>query len=77
MAGSSSETNTVVADSTSVPSSSIVASKKIDDPVNEDSDSEVFEIYNETASFMASTSSKVNKASKSGSGVRNKSLYEQ
>lgn len=32
---------------------------------------------NETASFIAYTSSKVNKASKSGSEIRNKSLYEQ
>lgn len=60
-----------------LPSSFTVVSKKVDDPINEDSDSEVFEVYNETANFMVSTSSKDNKASKSCSGVRNKSLYEQ
>ena len=36
----------------------------------------MFEVYNETASFMAFMTSKVNKASKSESGVGNKSLYE-
>nr|GEY82727.1 RNA-directed DNA polymerase, eukaryota [Tanacetum cinerariifolium] len=50
------------------PSSSNVVSKKVDDLINEDSDSEVEEVYNETVTYMASTSSKVNKASKSGSG---------
>ncbi|GJU41635.1 hypothetical protein Tco_1194592 [Tanacetum coccineum] len=51
-----------------LPSSYNVASKKVDDPVNEDSDDEVLEVYNDTAIFMASTSSNVNKASKSVSG---------
>ena len=37
-----------------------MTSKKVDDPVNEDSDRKVFEIYNETISFMASLGSKVN-----------------
>ncbi|GJV59119.1 hypothetical protein Tco_1465219 [Tanacetum coccineum] len=48
--------------------------KKIDDPINADTDSEVNEVFNETAGFMASTSSKINK---NGSGVGNKSLYEK
>ncbi|GKA76964.1 hypothetical protein Tco_0783425 [Tanacetum coccineum] len=56
-----------------LPSSFNVASKKVDDPVKEDSDDEVLEVYNETATFMAST----NEASKSGSGGGQKSLYEQ
>ncbi|GJX13914.1 reverse transcriptase domain-containing protein [Tanacetum coccineum] len=47
-----------------LPSSFNVAFKKVDDPVNEDSDDEVLEVYNETATFMVST----NEASKSGSG---------
>ncbi|GJT93721.1 hypothetical protein Tco_1082566, partial [Tanacetum coccineum] len=51
--------------------------KKVDDPINAISDSEVDEVFNETAGFMASTSLKVDNNSKSGSGVRNKSLYEQ
>nr|GEW61190.1 hypothetical protein [Tanacetum cinerariifolium] len=55
-----------------LPSSSNVASKKVDDPVNEDSDDEVLEVYNETATFMAST----NEASKSSRGGGQKSLYE-
>ncbi|GKC48233.1 hypothetical protein Tco_1065955 [Tanacetum coccineum] len=59
------------------PSSSYVVSKKVDDLVNEDSDSEVEEVYDETVTFMASTSSNVNKASKSGNGWGNKRLYEQ
>nr|GEV32774.1 ribonuclease H-like domain-containing protein [Tanacetum cinerariifolium] len=46
------------------------------DQVNADSDNEVDVMFSETASFMASMSSKVNKSSKSGSGVGNKSLYE-
>ncbi|GJZ37649.1 hypothetical protein Tco_0583840 [Tanacetum coccineum] len=33
--------------------------KKVDDPINTDSDSEVKEVFNETVGFMASTSSKV------------------
>ncbi|GJS82906.1 ATPase, F1/V1/A1 complex, alpha/beta subunit [Tanacetum coccineum] len=49
----------------------------VDDLVNEDNDNEVEEVYDETATYMASTSFNVNKASKSGSGERNKSLYEQ
>ncbi|GJV36444.1 retrotransposon-related protein [Tanacetum coccineum] len=48
----------------------------VDDPVNTDSDSDVDEVLNETSSFMASTSSKINKSSKSGGVVKNKSLYE-
>ncbi|GJX85071.1 hypothetical protein Tco_0335845 [Tanacetum coccineum] len=57
--------------------SSNVVCKKVDDLVNEDSDNEVEEIYNETATYMASTSFNVNKAFKSGSGGGNKSLYKQ
>ncbi|GJW48643.1 hypothetical protein Tco_0080289 [Tanacetum coccineum] len=49
-------------------------SSEVDDPVNADSDSEVDDVYNETAKFMAPTSSKVNKSSKSGSGVGNESF---
>nr|GEW45783.1 hypothetical protein [Tanacetum cinerariifolium] len=49
----------------------------VDDLVNEDNDSEVDDVYDETATYMASTSFNVNKASKSGSGKENKSLYEQ
>ncbi|GKG51935.1 hypothetical protein Tco_0544573, partial [Tanacetum coccineum] len=45
--------------------------KKVGDPVNADSGSEVDEVFNETASFMASISLK------SGSGVKSKSTYEQ
>ncbi|GKE34305.1 reverse transcriptase domain-containing protein [Tanacetum coccineum] len=60
-----------------IPSSSNVPSKKGDDPVNEDSDDEVLKVYNDTATFMVSTSSNVNEASKSGGGGGNKSLYEQ
>nr|GEY44015.1 hypothetical protein [Tanacetum cinerariifolium] len=48
---------------------------KVDDLVNADKDNEVDEVFNETVSFMASTSSKVNKSSKNGSDVINKSLY--
>ncbi|GKE37208.1 hypothetical protein Tco_1460613 [Tanacetum coccineum] len=48
--------------------------ENVDDPINADSDSEVDKMLNKTTGFMASMSSKVNK---SGSGVRNKSLYEQ
>nr|GEV31087.1 hypothetical protein [Tanacetum cinerariifolium] len=60
-----------------LPSSSSVVSKKVDDLVNEDNDSEVDEVYDETATYMASTSFNVNKASKSGSGGGNKSVYEK
>ncbi|GKC02948.1 ribonuclease H-like domain-containing protein, partial [Tanacetum coccineum] len=56
-----------------LPSSSNVVFKKVDDLVNEDSDSEVGEIYDETTTYMDSTSSNVNKASKSGSGGEIKS----
>ncbi|GJY81222.1 hypothetical protein Tco_0493973 [Tanacetum coccineum] len=41
--------------------------KKVDDPVNADSDSKVDDVLNEIVGFMASTSSKVDKSSKSGS----------
>ncbi|GJW93710.1 beta-glucosidase 12 [Tanacetum coccineum] len=58
-------------------SSSNVVSKKVDDLVNEDNDNEVEEIYNETATYMASTSFNVNKSSKSDSGGGNKCFYEQ
>ncbi|GKB40387.1 zinc knuckle CX2CX4HX4C containing protein [Tanacetum coccineum] len=51
--------------------------KMVDDLVNADSDSEVDEVFNEIADFMASTSFKVDKSSKSDSGVGNKRLYEQ
>nr|GEW11528.1 hypothetical protein [Tanacetum cinerariifolium] len=44
---------------------------KVDYLANADSDNEVDEVFNETASFMASTSLK------NGSGVRSKSTYEQ
>ncbi|GJU29525.1 hypothetical protein Tco_1173114 [Tanacetum coccineum] len=57
--------------------SSNVVPKKVDDLVNEDNDSEVEEVYDETTTYMASTSFNVNKASKSGSGGGNKSLCEQ
>nr|GEZ37849.1 hypothetical protein [Tanacetum cinerariifolium] len=49
----------------------------LDSEVNEDNDSEVDEVYDETATYMASKSFNVNKASKSGSGRGKKSLYEQ
>ncbi|GJV76875.1 hypothetical protein Tco_1508459 [Tanacetum coccineum] len=39
-----------------LPSSSNVVSKKVDDLVNEDNDSEVEEIYDETTTYMDSTS---------------------
>ncbi|GJV31415.1 hypothetical protein Tco_1391815 [Tanacetum coccineum] len=57
--------------------SSNVVSKNVDDLFNEDDDSEVEEVYDETATYMASTSFNVNKTSKSGSGGGNKSFYEQ
>ncbi|GJR27266.1 hypothetical protein Tco_1103498 [Tanacetum coccineum] len=50
--------------------------KKVDGSMNADSDSEVDEVFNETAIFMTSTSSKVNKISKCSSSVGNKSFYE-
>ncbi|GJW04267.1 hypothetical protein Tco_1563123 [Tanacetum coccineum] len=57
--------------------SSNVVYIKVDDLVNEDNDSEVEEVYDETGTYMASTSFTVYKASKSGSRGGNKSLYEQ
>ncbi|GJU41926.1 hypothetical protein Tco_1194883 [Tanacetum coccineum] len=60
-----------------LPSSFNVVSKNVDDLFNEDDDSEVEEVYDETATYMASTSININKASKSGSGGGKKSLYEQ
>ncbi|GJT70253.1 hypothetical protein Tco_1029539 [Tanacetum coccineum] len=50
---------------------------EVDDLVDEDNDSEVEEVYDETTTYMSSTGFNVNKASKSGSGGGNKSLYEQ
>ncbi|GJX14846.1 hypothetical protein Tco_0206604 [Tanacetum coccineum] len=60
-----------------LPSSYNVISKMVDDLVNEDNDSEVEEVYDETTTYKAFTGFNVNKASKSGSGEGNKSLYEQ
>ncbi|GJX72295.1 hypothetical protein Tco_0309466, partial [Tanacetum coccineum] len=60
-----------------LPSSSKVVSKKVDDVVNEDNDNNVEEVYDEIATYMACTGFNVNKASKNGSGRGNKSLYEQ
>ncbi|GJU32446.1 hypothetical protein Tco_1176035 [Tanacetum coccineum] len=54
--------------------STFPSSKKFDDMVNEDNGSEVEEVYDETATYMASTSFNVNDASKSGSGGGNKIL---
>ncbi|GKF30927.1 hypothetical protein Tco_0100725 [Tanacetum coccineum] len=51
--------------------------KKIDDPVSMDSDSEVEEVFNETAGLMVSTSFKVDKSFESCNSVGNKSMYEQ
>ncbi|GKD70924.1 hypothetical protein Tco_1325014, partial [Tanacetum coccineum] len=56
----------VVSSSHRTSSKAFEAAKKVDDPVNVDSDSEVEEMFDKTTSFMASTSFKVNK---SGSGV--------
>nr|GEW60578.1 ribonuclease H-like domain-containing protein [Tanacetum cinerariifolium] len=42
-----------------------------------DNDSEVEEVYDETATYMTSTGFNVNKASNSGTGEGNKSLYKQ
>ncbi|GJT48935.1 reverse transcriptase domain-containing protein [Tanacetum coccineum] len=50
---------------------------QVDDMVNKNSDSEFVEVYDETASYKAYTSSNVNKASKSGRRGEMKSLYEQ
>ncbi|GKA79383.1 ATPase, F1/V1/A1 complex, alpha/beta subunit, partial [Tanacetum coccineum] len=60
-----------------LPSSFNVVFKKVDDLVNEDNDNELEDVYDETATYMASTSFNVNKASKSGNRRGNKSLYEQ
>ena len=57
--------------------STISSSEKVVDPDNTNSDDEVLKLYNETATYMASTSSKVNEISKSGGGVGEKILYEQ
>ncbi|GJX84728.1 hypothetical protein Tco_0335502 [Tanacetum coccineum] len=57
--------------------SQMIEGTLVDDLVNEDNDSEVEEVYDETATYMASTSFNVNKASKRGNGGGNKSLYEQ
>nr|GEV81988.1 putative ribonuclease H-like domain-containing protein [Tanacetum cinerariifolium] len=46
----------------------VEADREDDDLVNEDNDSKVEEVYDETATYMSSTSFNVNKASKSGSG---------
>ncbi|GJS41518.1 ribonuclease H-like domain-containing protein [Tanacetum coccineum] len=46
----------------------------VDDLANEDNDSEVEDVYDETATYMASKSFNVNKASKSGSGGEKKTL---
>ncbi|GJR93196.1 hypothetical protein Tco_0265370 [Tanacetum coccineum] len=48
----------------------------VDDLVDEDNDSKVEEVYNETATYMVSTGFNVNKASKGETGGGNKSLYE-
>nr|GEZ44134.1 hypothetical protein [Tanacetum cinerariifolium] len=45
-------------------------------PVNSDSDSEVENVFNETAGFMASTSLKADN-SKSGNGAESKNMYEK
>ncbi|GKE49430.1 hypothetical protein Tco_1480688 [Tanacetum coccineum] len=45
--------------------------------VKKDNDSEVEEVYDETATYMTSTGFNVNKASNSGTSGGNKSLYEQ
>ncbi|GJV86708.1 reverse transcriptase domain-containing protein [Tanacetum coccineum] len=60
-----------------LPNSSNVISKKVDDVVNEDNDIEVKDVYDEIATYMASTGFSINNASKSGSGGGSKSLYEQ
>ncbi|GKA28553.1 hypothetical protein Tco_0714798 [Tanacetum coccineum] len=60
---------------TPIPSTSNVVLKKVDDPVEADSDSEVEVVYKETTNFMVLMSSKVNNLSKNASGVGNKRLY--
>ncbi|GKC70457.1 ATPase, F1/V1/A1 complex, alpha/beta subunit [Tanacetum coccineum] len=54
-----------------------LASKKVNNSVNADSEDEVFETCNETASFIAYMSFKAGKGSKIGSRVGNTSFYEQ
>nr|GEV05842.1 hypothetical protein [Tanacetum cinerariifolium] len=49
----------------------------LDHSVNADSDSEMNEVYDETASVMAQMGSKINNVANTSSGVRNKSLYER
>ncbi|GJU62550.1 hypothetical protein Tco_1244385 [Tanacetum coccineum] len=53
------------------------SAKNVDDLVNVDSDSEVDEVFNENADFMASMSSKVDNNSKSGSGVGEAYIEDQ
>ncbi|GJZ95603.1 hypothetical protein Tco_0667937 [Tanacetum coccineum] len=60
-----------------LPSSSSVVSKRVDNMGNEDNDSEVEKVYDGTAIYMTSTGFNVNKACKSGRGRGNKSLYEE
>ncbi|GJT57447.1 hypothetical protein Tco_0992501 [Tanacetum coccineum] len=57
--------------------SGLVSSTHGTSPVALDSGNEVEDVFNETVGFMASTSSKVEKYPKSGSGVESKSMYEQ
>nr|GEX67833.1 hypothetical protein [Tanacetum cinerariifolium] len=66
-----------VVSSTHVTSSETFAAKKVDDPINVDSDNEIDEVFNKTTGFIASTSFKVDNNSKSGSFIGNKSIYEQ
>ncbi|GJU28404.1 constans-like protein [Tanacetum coccineum] len=55
-----------------------VASKKVNEVVfEEDSETEVEEVHNETVNFMASKIFKVNEGFTCGIGVGNSSLYEQ
>ncbi|GJY29952.1 reverse transcriptase domain-containing protein [Tanacetum coccineum] len=51
--------------------------KKVDDLVNEESESDVDEVFNVTVSFRTSKLPKINKGYTSGTRVRNSSLYEQ
>ncbi|GJX69188.1 hypothetical protein Tco_0304915 [Tanacetum coccineum] len=69
--------NSSVVSSDHGTSSEAFAAKKVDSLVNSDSDREVEEVFNKNAGFMASTSSKVENYSKSGSGVESTSMYEQ
>nr|GEU78529.1 ribonuclease H-like domain-containing protein [Tanacetum cinerariifolium] len=54
-----------------------VAGSAVDNMVKKDNDSEVEEVYDETATYMTSMGFNVNKASNSGTGEGNKSLYKQ